>query len=229
MSRNDPALMIPGGMDGGISGFVRRSNTVVGGLGGSGTSSNNNNNINNGGGMGSESTVNKRRSWVSSVEEPNNGINSGGGIGRGLFGGGGDGEGGGGGSSGVTGPRTTRSASLCHQQQQHVDFTNSLPAYEFDKHALKFAAISLGCLSISEEDLTPERSSRAVSKVIAELTSGGCGGVGVGGMGVGVVGGLGGSNKENNKAGGMMGSNNCAGYEGTKRLCQLYNLDYILL
>jgi len=37
--------------------------------------------------------------------------------------------------------------------------------------SLRFVAVSLGCLSISEEDLTPERSSRAVSKVIAELTN----------------------------------------------------------
>jgi amyloid beta (A4) precursor protein-binding family B protein 2 (Fe65-like) len=36
---------------------------------------------------------------------------------------------------------------------------------------LRFIAVSLGCLCISEEDLTPERSSRAVSKVIAELTN----------------------------------------------------------
>ncbi|XP_035715654.1 protein Fe65 homolog isoform X2 [Folsomia candida] len=40
-----------------------------------------------------------------------------------------------------------------------------------DDKPLRFVAVSLGCLSISEEDLTPERSSRAVSKVIAELTN----------------------------------------------------------
>jgi amyloid beta (A4) precursor protein-binding family B protein 2 (Fe65-like) len=41
--------------------------------------------------------------------------------------------------------------------------------------SLRFVAVSLGSLSISEEDLTPERSSRAVSKVIAELTNPGHG------------------------------------------------------
>ena len=39
-------------------------------------------------------------------------------------------------------------------------------------NCLKFGGVSLGCLSISEEDLTPERSSRAVSRVISELTLG---------------------------------------------------------
>lgn len=119
MSSN-PALMIPGGMDGGISGFVRRSNTCSG--------------LSSGGGGGGVSNE-KRRSWVNYLDD---------GGGRNEYGG-----------------------------KENVREVVSMPAYEFDKNALKFAAVSLGCLSISEEDLTPERSSRAVSKVIAELTSGG--------------------------------------------------------
>lgn len=44
-----------------------------------------------------------------------------------------------------------------------------------DKNSFRFGGVSLGSLSISEENLTPERSSRAVSKVIAELTTLGSG------------------------------------------------------
>jgi amyloid beta (A4) precursor protein-binding family B protein 2 (Fe65-like) len=44
-----------------------------------------------------------------------------------------------------------------------------------EKNSFRFGGVSLGSLSISEENLTPERSSRAVSKVIAELTTQGTG------------------------------------------------------
>ncbi|CAG7825808.1 unnamed protein product [Allacma fusca] len=48
----------------------------------------------------------------------------------------------------------------------------TIPEVPSELSCLKFGGVSLGCLSISEEDLTPERSSRAVSRVISELTSG---------------------------------------------------------
>lgn len=130
---NNPALMIPGGMDGGISGFVRRSNTVSG--------------ISASGGGGQQSTNEKRRSWVNYLESDNE-------------------------------AQVREQQQFQRRMSEYRDNRDvvCVPAYEFDKNALKFAAVSLGCLSISEEDLTPERSSRAVSKVIAELTSGGGGG-----------------------------------------------------
>ena len=41
-----------------------------------------------------------------------------------------------------------------------------------DKYPIKFAVRSLGWVPIAEEDLTPERSSKAVNKCIVDLSQG---------------------------------------------------------
>jgi amyloid beta A4 precursor protein-binding family B member 2 len=41
-----------------------------------------------------------------------------------------------------------------------------------DPESIRFAVRSLGWMEVSEEDLTPDRSSKAVNKCIMELSSG---------------------------------------------------------
>lgn len=43
---------------------------------------------------------------------------------------------------------------------------------EIKEHPIRFAVRSLGWVEISEEDLTPERSSKAVNKCIVDLSLG---------------------------------------------------------
>lgn len=46
------------------------------------------------------------------------------------------------------------------------------PEKKDEKKAVRFSVRSLGWVRIAEEDLTPERSSRAVNKCIVDLTLG---------------------------------------------------------
>lgn len=53
-----------------------------------------------------------------------------------------------------------------------TEASESLEEEVVEKHLVRFYVRSLGWVKISEEDLTPERSSRAVNKCINDLSRG---------------------------------------------------------